>query len=77
MLTKGKFLFKKEWYSICSRHQQYESTCNICNHGSWRNVFLSKISHFVFKYFPKFWIYVVNIKPKLHRLTELSPKYKK
>jgi hypothetical protein len=75
MLTKGKFLFKKQWYSICSRHQHYEWHCELCNIGRWHNIFLSKISHFIFNHFEKLWIFCVNIKPKLG-LTKLSQKYR-
>ena len=51
-----KLLYK--WYSICSRHQQYDENCELCNIGHW--VFIPGI--FFSKIFPRFWMYVKNTK---------------
>lgn len=57
---RGKFIFKEEWYSLCSMHNVYDNDCPLCNTGSWRNIYIGKISSFFFKYFPKFWVFWVN-----------------
>ena len=46
MRTKGKLCWKYEWYSICSQHQEYNKDCEICNHGSWHNVWKKNINKF-------------------------------
>jgi hypothetical protein len=63
MKYKGKFIFKKQWYSICSMHYEYKEDCNCCNTGTWENIFIHKIGSFIYKKFPKFWIWWMNLKP--------------
>lgn len=37
--VRRKFVFKQEWYSYCSRHIDYREDCEICQGGTWENVF--------------------------------------
>lgn len=51
MKTKGKFFWKQTWFSYCSRHQEYDSECKLCNSGRWSYNWLAAISAFCYKYF--------------------------
>lgn len=56
MLTKGRFLNKKQWYSMCSVHQNtIDDNCTMCLHGEWCNIFITKIDNIIFKVSPKIW----------------------
>ena len=72
MRTRGKFLKKQIWFSICSMHAAYDENCNMCNHGSWENVIHYKISSVIYKFFPSLWRWwlnrkVINNNPSLWR----------
>jgi len=54
-LHKGKGLFRKEFYSICSAHQHYDTNCHMCRTGVWHNIYKSKISNVIFKKVPSLW----------------------
>lgn len=58
--TKGRFLNKQKWISICSKHQTHDTECNLCNCGYWSNVWYGKMSGWVFDHYPKFWIWIMN-----------------
>ena len=58
--TRGRFLTKEVWYSICSIHQEYKEDCKMCNTGTWNNVITSKISSLIYNLFPSFWSWWVN-----------------
>jgi hypothetical protein len=55
MKTKGKFFWKKRWYSYCSRHHEHDYRCNLCDAGSWEYVWLVKVEQIIYKISPKFW----------------------
>jgi len=38
MRTRGKFIRKERWYSLCSMHQEYNEDCDMCKSGTWNNV---------------------------------------
>jgi len=38
MRTRGKFIWKERWYSICSIHGRYHEDCFMCRTGTWENV---------------------------------------
>jgi len=61
MREKGKFFWKKKWYSICSMHYEYNKDCNMCRTGVWKNVWSSNISEWIFDNFPNFWRWYVNL----------------
>ena len=64
MRTKGKFLNKKQWYSFCSKHHDYDENCKICNIGSQHNIYMVKINSFFHDNFYELWFYYVNLKYK-------------
>ena len=71
MREKGKFFWKKRWFSICSMHWDHDENCNMCNTGTWSNVWLSKISAWFFEHFPKLWIWYVNLN-KYQRINRIK-----
>ncbi len=60
MRSKGKFLFKQQWWSICSRHYVYDKECNICNAGHWEYTWVTKFNHLFFKISPRLWRWYMN-----------------
>lgn len=60
MRTRGKFLNKATWISICSMHPDYDEKCVACNHGNWSNNFKRGISSLIFDYFPELWKWYIN-----------------
>lgn len=72
MRDKGKFFYKKRWFSLCSAHLQYNYECINCNTGTWKNVWRTNIEKVVFILSPKLYnwllkfkkIQIINIKKK-------------
>ena len=62
MRTRGKYFKKEIWFSYCSRHQEYNEDCNICNIGTWENVIHYKITSLIYKISPSIWRWLVNRK---------------
>ncbi len=61
MKTRGRGIFKEQWFSICSAHQGGDGKdCKLCATGHWNNIVVSRMTGFVFKHFPKVWIYFAN-----------------
>lgn len=61
MRTRGRFLFKEEFYSICSAHMHSEGIdCKLCETGSWHNVYMLKASQLVYKISPSLWRWWAN-----------------
>jgi len=60
MKTRGKGLKKQIWFSFCSRHQEYEENCDLCNMGTWESAITYKISSLIYKFFPSLWAWWVN-----------------
>jgi len=58
--TRGKGLFREEWYSICSVHYRYQKTCNNCKAGDWHNVVSVWFGQQVFEYMPNVWRWWAN-----------------
>lgn len=58
--TRGWWLFKEQWSSICSRHYEYNPNCHLCNAGDWTNVPALWFSSLVFKLCPSLWRWWVN-----------------
>jgi len=61
-MVKGRFFWKKEWYSICSMHREYNPDCSMCKSGSWQNILLVKLDSKIFDLFPRFWRFMANLK---------------
>jgi hypothetical protein len=53
--TKGYFIFKKEWYSICSIHKEYNNKCSNCKTGRWINIYSHIVSSLVYDISPSLW----------------------
>ena len=49
--SRNRFLFKEEFYSICSRHQYPKDDCNMCNSGQWCNIYIRVVDHFIHEHF--------------------------
>jgi len=60
MKTKGKFIFKKSWYSYCSAHIEPDESCDRCNVGSWHNNLLHNISSYFHDHHYRLWVWFVN-----------------
>ena len=60
LTTKGKFFWKKRWYSICSAHVEYDENCPRCKVGAWHNMWGIAIDSFFCRYFYKIWFYRHN-----------------
>ena len=60
MRTKGKFLNKQIWFSICSRHREYDEACDLCKIGEWENALKYKFSSFIYDNFPSIWRWYMN-----------------
>jgi len=51
------------WYSICSRHREYDNTCEMCSVGSWKNEKNSreeKFWEFMYDWMRWIWIWWMN-----------------
>lgn len=55
MISRGKYWYKYEWYSICSVHREYNKDCKMCNSGSWINVWKNFIDSIMYDISPKLW----------------------
>jgi len=61
--SRGRGLFREEYYSICSAHQEFNQECSTCKIGSWHNVWLGVANSVLFKVWPALWIWNAN-RPK-------------
>ena len=48
MRQRRKWIFKQQWYSICSAHYRYDENCPRCRVGQWHNVYIVKIDHWFY-----------------------------
>ena len=62
MKTRGKWLWRQEWYSICSAHYDDKDGCPYCEAGRWVNVWVHNIEIFVYKRWPDLWRWWANRK---------------
>lgn len=63
--SKGRGLWRKEFYSFHSSHSAMDEDVHH-EFGTWRNVWVGKVSGFVYGRWPKFWVWSVNL-PPFHR----------
>ena len=61
-VDKTHFWYK--WYSICSRHDDYDKTCNMCQAGRWINIPRQFFDNIVYWEFPNIWKWYVNRRRK-------------
>lgn len=60
MRTRRKGLKKEIWFSICSRHGDYQENCPLCNKGQWINVVSLWFNGILYKYMYPLWFYKMN-----------------
>lgn len=58
--TKGRFLWKQEWITFCSRHPEYDGNCSICRNGFWRPSIIMWYEHVLYKISYKLWFHYMN-----------------
>jgi len=58
--TRGFGPWRYEWYSICSKHYHHKDTCNLCQAGSWVNVYEHAITSYICKADYPLWLWWVN-----------------
>ena len=59
--TRTKYFLKQEWYSFCSAHNYYNDNCENCSKGTWKFLFILKISQFFYLKTPRLWRFITNI----------------
>jgi hypothetical protein len=62
MRTRYRGPLREDWYSICSKHQNYKADCKLCQTGQWRNRYLRHFGSFIYKNCPKLWRWWANRK---------------
>lgn len=55
MRSRGRLLWRQEWYSVCSIHRPHRDDCNMCRAGSWVNVWKQRASHLFYVISPSLW----------------------
>ena len=55
MRERGEWYNKEHWYSICSKHREYEQDCDLCGTGEWRSVLGTKVSSIIYLIAPRLW----------------------
>ena len=60
MRTRGKFIRKEVWYSICSIHGEYDEDCHMCKTGEWNNVVEIWFDGLLYKISYPLWFYKMN-----------------
>jgi len=60
MRIRGKGLNKEIWFSICSRHQEYDESRKMCNAGTWKNATKYRINSIIYDLFPSIWQWYTN-----------------
>ena len=68
----------EEWYSICSRHRNYDNMCGMCKIGDWINVRRQQREALFYRFFPWLWRWWANrpSSPRRKRLEEIFPGLK-
>jgi hypothetical protein len=57
---RGRWLWREEFYSICSRHYEWNADCQLCQHGVWRNIGMHHVGHFFYRFAYPLWFWWVN-----------------
>jgi hypothetical protein len=58
--AKGFGPWRRDWYSICSRHGQHREDCRLCAVGEWRNRWITWAGNIVYILAPCVWKRWVN-----------------
>ena len=77
--SRGRFWWKKEWYSICSGHEPDETkdTCPRCLTGTWVNVWSHFFGHIFYTLLPSVWRWWVNLEFNKKRILTLEVRKNK
>lgn len=60
-MKKGIWPLRKTWYSICTKHKKYNSSCPKCNRGNWISDTKYQLNKFVYMNFPKIWKWWIKL----------------
>lgn len=60
MLESGWGPWRRVFFSFCSFHRQWDPACHMCAAGTWRNHWRWRASAFIFKRWPRLWVWWVN-----------------
>ena len=60
MREKGEGRNRELWFSICSKHRNYDPTCNLCNAGHWVKAWKHELSSCFYEISPSLWRLWVN-----------------
>lgn len=71
MTTRGWGPFKEEFYSLSSNLADQDSL----EFGLWRNVYIGKLSNFIYDRWPGPWKWLVNLRPLHARFTRKLQKF--
>jgi hypothetical protein len=58
--SQGWGPWRREWYSICSRHHDPHTDCHMCMTGHYSYVVLNHMEHFFYTHFYRLWHWWVN-----------------
>lgn len=56
----GWGLWRRDWYSICSAHQESQEDCDLCMSGSYVWYITHLINSLIYKLCPNLWIWWSN-----------------
>ena len=76
MRIKGKYFWKKQWYSICSKHTSHYDNCKLCDVGKWENTWSLKISTYFHQNFYYLWSWWQNTRINKSRFNMKFENYK-
>ncbi len=48
------------WYSACSAHRRYRTSCSTCQYGSWVNTWRQAVTHEFYERYPGLWRVLAN-----------------
>jgi hypothetical protein len=57
---RGRGWSAETFYSICSKHRNYDPLCHSCQCGEWMHDGVHSIEHVVFKVAPWLWRWFAN-----------------
>lgn len=58
--TRGRFFWRQEWCSLCSKHYDHDFDCANCQTGQWTSIYGRKVGHFVYRRWPGLWRWWAN-----------------
>lgn len=58
--TRGRWLMREEWYSVCSAHHSPRKDCPRCQSGHWVNIAAHNVEHAIYVCAPRLWRWWTN-----------------